>query len=369
MIRIEKVKLENARPYDLCQIQPQSHLNVIVGQNGTGKTTVLEAIYIALTGKSFKTSRLKEFIQKDKDYCKIQIHLSEDESRQVLIKARSKELLKNANKVRSLSDFCKDIACISLIPEDIAMINGSSQYRRSYLDHMLFYQDAAHASCLQNYKKALSQKNSLLKAQLSLKNYLDQVAPWHQQMIELNDQIRKHRLALLADIKPWIEDYYTSISDGKGLLTLHYQANEDNFAQSLEQKAGLEHALTRTLLGCHKDDVHLMLNEKILSSYASQGEKSSALLALKFAELSFIQNIQHNIILLLDDIGGTLDEQRRKILLDRLNEQKYQTFITTADKNIESLSQALGATIYKQASVESSFPEYSVKSQLWKSEK
>ncbi|HMQ10427.1 MAG TPA: DNA replication and repair protein RecF [Oligoflexia bacterium] len=366
MIRIDKVKLENARPYDLCQIEPHAHLNVIVGDNGCGKTTVLEAIYIALTGKSFKTSKLKEFIQNEKPYCKIQVTLNQEESREVVLKARSKELYKNGAKAKALSEFCQGIACISLIPEDVAMINGASQYRRRYLDHILFYQDPAYAGLLQDYKKALTQKNSLLKAKLDIKVYLDQVSPWHQQMIQYNQKIRQKRKSVIDQLFQPITNYYTEISAGKGQLTVSYKQNESDFAQSIAEKSVLEHALARSLYGSHKDDVQLDLRGYDLNHYASQGERASALLALKFAELNHIKQINQNIILLLDDIGGTLDAKRRHVLLEQLKTEKYQTFIASADKNIEEMSQKLGASIYKQKQIESGFTEHSLKSLLWK---
>lgn len=366
MVRIDKVKLENARPYDLCQIEPQAHLNVIVGDNGCGKTTVLEAIYIALTGKSFKTSKLKEFIKNNKDYCKVHVQLNQEESREVVLKSRSKELYKNGSKIKALSEFCQGIACVSLIPEDVAMISGSSQYRRKYLDHILFYHDASYAGILQDYKKALTQKNSLLKAKLNLKLYLDHVSPWHQQMIQYNQQIREKRKALLEELFQPIQDYYTHISEGKGELTVHYAQNEADFAQAIAEKSALEHTLARSLYGCHRDDAQLDLRGHDLNSFASQGERASALLALKFAELASIKQIKQNIILLLDDIGGALDEKRRHVLLETLKTEQHQTFIASADRNIEDMSQNLGASIYKQHQIESDFADDSVKSQLWK---
>lgn len=367
MIRIDKVKLENARPYDLCQIEPQAHLNVIVGDNGSGKTTILEAIYIALTGKSFKTSKLKEFIKNNKEYCKVHVQLNQEESRDVVLKSRSKELYKNGSKIKALSEFCQGIACVSLIPEDVAMINGASHYRRRYLDHILFYQDVAYAKLLQDYNKALSQKNSLLKAKLDLNVYLDQVSPWHQHMIHYNQSIRSKRKQLLEQLFQPIADCYTEISEGKGDFTVKYTQNEDDFAEAIAEKSALEHSLARSLYGCHKDDVQLDLSTYDLNSFASQGERASALLALKFAELTYIKEIKQDIILLLDDIGGTLDEKRRHVLLERLKTEHYQTFIATADKNIENMSQNLGASIYQQQQIESDFAEGSVKSQLWKS--
>lgn len=322
-------------------------MNVLFGPNGAGKTTILESMYVLATTKSYKASKLFDLVSNHAPQGSITSDTADIETLKVEIEPRKHAFLKNGSRTSHTSDFLNSVRVVALAPEHQELISGSGEKRRAFLDHLLCQKNPLLLDLFKTYRKTLKQKQALLKQNPSLNEYRDQVAPWNIQLIEKGEEIRRHRLAMIEELRPRIQEEYRIVSDTSDRVYMEYFQKEQSMTEQLQKLEFQEYRIKRALVGPHRDDFNVQLRDQNASVVASQGEKASLLLAMKFSEIEHLANPDLPT-LLLDDVGVTLDENRRKCLFERLEKLHPQTLITTPDPAICHFAQNRGAKIYEK---------------------
>lgn len=347
---LQRIELTHIRPYVRARLELREGMNVLFGPNGCGKTSVLESLYVVGVTKSFRAHKLSELLRFGQTDATIDVqtahhHLS------VSFKNRGKRLRHNGQAITHIEDFCGFFKLVLLAPEHTQLLSGAADLRRRYLDHILFYEDLHYARILKAYKKALDQKRALLKLELPFARYQDQVAPWDHQLIAHGTQMREKRANLVSRLNQCVPAAYQDLSQKNDALALSYSAADvPDLSTQIAKLGAAEHSAARVLCGPHRDDFLLYLNGQPVAQVGSQGERSSLLLSLKFTELALYQHTRPECptVMLLDDVGITLDAQRRARLFDKLRDIQIQSLITTADQHIAHLCQQAGGDLHTQ---------------------
>ena len=349
------IDLDNFRNYKK-KIFEFSRTTVLLGPNGAGKTNVLEAVAVASYGRSFREEDKKVLVNYESDYGRVQVELAEDgeEANRLKIEIfiqKSPRLLFRAKEKgvgRRLSDFVGVLPSVVFSPETINIISGAPAERRRFLDIMISQIDHDYLRALSAFTKVRRQRNSLLQRIACDKASEDELKYWDDQLISEAEVIEKKRIEAVAFLNKFLIDLYREISAKREVINLKYeQKSEGNLADKLRDFRQREIAYGGTIYGPHRDDLVFRLDNRDMQNFASRGELRSAILALKVAELKFLEeqrekrpemfNIKIKPILLLDDIFSEFDIVRRQHLGQLISE--YQSLITTTDR--EHLSSEL----------------------------
>ncbi|MGC5326509.1 DNA replication/repair protein RecF [Brevibacillus sp. SYSU BS000544] len=342
---LRNLQVNNYRNYSSVSLSFDKNINLFVGNNAQGKTNLLESIYVLALAKSHRTSRDKELIAWGKEYATIR---SEIERRygsvrlEIQLTNKGKKAKINGLEQRKLSEYIGALNVVMFAPEDLAIVKGAPAQRRRFLDMEIGQVSPTYLYYLSNYNKVLAQRNQLLK-DLSMKkqNSTEMMPIWNIQLAELTVKILKKRFEFLRKLEVWARTIHAGITDGKEVLSIHYENSspvrdemESTFAgeimiQSLEQLFEKEKQRGSTLIGPHRDDFSLKVNGIDVQTYGSQGQQRTTALSLKLAEIELIkEEIGEYPILLLDDVLSELDEYRQTLLLETIQD-KVQTFVST----------------------------------------
>lgn len=351
---IKRLRVQNFRNYgDLdCFFKPG--LNMIIGENAQGKTNILEAVYAACTGRSFRTRDDKDMIQFHKDYARIHVELEELEVPTVLdlalLKNSSKEIRINRIPIQTYGELIGKALVIVFSPDDLRLVKEGPQERRRYLDREISLISPAYYHALIRYNKVLKQRNKLLKTLQFSSSQRDTLASWDEQLCTSGADIILRRLEFISKISEISHELHYEISVGKELLTVHYLTYDDfsvssgcdKIASVMKAKLAMNtdsdiHRGT-TSVGPHRDDFILKVNGLVLRDYGSQGQHRSAALALKLSGIEIIRRETGRYpVVLLDDVMSELDPGRQNALLSSLSDtQIIMTSTDTAnlDENI-----------------------------------
>lgn len=313
-------------------------LNFIIGRNGQGKTNLVEAIHILSTGRSFRTSTLKNTIHWDCTEAAVAATLQQsisDRNLRVILKERSREYHIDGKRVRSLVEFVGTLVSVSFAPDDLRLIRGGPVERRKFIDKHIVDATPSTLRHFTAYQRALKHKNALLKAGEQKR---DAFTPWNEILIQEGYKIAQLRKSFLELLQGHVREAHGFFSARDGLIQLNLQSDflaDDNLLDkaAVEDKfAGLlpkEIAIKRCLLGAQRDDLIVRLNDKESKSFASQGQVRSIVLALKLGVLALLeQTLEDSPVILLDDVDSELDEQRSEEFFDLLLHNKRQVLIT-----------------------------------------
>ncbi len=299
----------------------------IIGDNATGKTNTLEAVYFALTGKSFR-AKDGELISYDNDWTRVELTFETGETLVATIDFRTGRL----SKVRKIDD--KSVGSVTVWPvvlfepNFIGVVSGSAELRRSWLDEVLTQLHPEYAVSLKIYQRALRQRNALLK-QPSLSP--DQVFVWNIKLAETGAILIKHRAEFLSKVADKIEYHYQQVAQQKTKIQTNYQPKMSRIGVSASTMiAALESALPTdrqrgyTTIGPHRDDIEFLRDGHSLLKTGSRGEQRTLAIALKQTELEILKELlDRDPILLLDDVASELDATR-----SQLNLPAVQTILT-----------------------------------------
>ena len=335
-MKIFDLKLTNFRNHTKLSVDLDDNLTLITGPNGSGKTNILEAIYILATGKSQRARYDKDLIQHKKDFCTIEGNIQTDgEKLNLQIQIQRNERFENVsikkakiNKVaKSMQYFTGIFNAVLFSPEDIELITDSPSLRRRYLDTVLSQVDIKYKRALNSYTKAVRQRNKLLERISEGDNAWSQIDFWTKQLLENGQLIQETRDKFFKTIKTPIEKNGKRLNTDKTKIEINYIKNEIN-EERLEEYKNREIAARTTLIGPHRDDFEMCFNSHSASEFGSRGEQRSCVLALKLSELEYIEKVKkEKPVLLLDDIFSELDEKHQQAVLDVIEDQ--QTTITT----------------------------------------
>lgn len=343
-VYLENLKIINFRNYHQIQLNFHPKINIFVGNNGQGKTNILEAIYLASIGKSFRTNKDAELIKFDKHqtYVKIAgkkryrdtvIELKLERNKRKQIKVNGITLVKNA-------DLLNNLYAVIFSPEDLKLIKEGPTERRKFMDYEISQMKPGYYYNLNQYYKVLIQRNHLLKKIYYDKKYMATLDIWNDKLIELGVQLVQERSKFISRIHPLSRLIHRKITSFKEDLEVKYMSNIDP-KQTYEEtahifKSRLEEALDfdlkrgNTTVGPHRDDIIVLINGIDVRYFGSQGQQRTAALSLKLAEIELIKSETLEYpILLLDDVMSELDAQRQKFLIQSFKDA--QIFITSTE--------------------------------------
>lgn len=332
---LKKLTLQNFRSYQKQNFELSASTNLILGNNGAGKTNLLEAIFLLATGSSFRAERDEQMVLYGQEFGRVdgEIHLGgekSDTSEVSIVLTKPKRFLVNGVVKRKM-DFIGNLRCVLFRPEDIDLILGGPSTRRDYLDFVLEQVDRDYRRSSLSYKKGLRQRNRLLERIRENQAERKQLLFWDKLLIKNGEIITSKREEYL--------EFVSRKTAKRGMsLRLHYDKSVISQLR-LRQYGSNELAAAKTLVGPHRDEFMFIFKrpgklEKDLAIYGSRGEQRMAVLGVKLAELEFMdQSIAGEAdrpVLLLDDIFSELDHQHREAVFKLL--EKQQTIITTSDE-------------------------------------
>jgi DNA replication and repair protein RecF len=338
-MKLIKLKLGSFRNLKNLELAPGQKFNVFYGNNGQGKTNLLESIYLLATMKSFKQAKNAELIAFGAEFALIKGVVERDRVKReisVLLEKQGKKAKIDAKLATRLTDFFGNLNVVVFTPEEISMVRGGPELRRRYLDRAVFTCDLDYLAAYHDYAKILKNRNALLKSNESFG-----IEVWTEQLIEAALVVIARRQAYLAEIGQLLQQFYSEISGNDESVQIEYRLHgveEKLFAEeprralatALKNHAAEEKRRGSTAIGPHRDDLYFGLNGRPTRHFASQGQQRCFVLALKMAEIEFIARcFDAPPVLLLDDMTSELDRERNFNLMEFLKKREMQVFITT----------------------------------------
>ena len=336
-MHLQKISLVNFKNIESQSFDFQEKINCFVGNNGVGKTNILDAIYYLSFTKSYFNPIAGQNIRHGEDFFMVEgSYLLNDREEKIvcsLKKGQKKVLKRNDKAYDKFSDHIGQLPLVIISPADRDLIVEGSDTRRKFIDGVISQQDKTYLQQLIQYNKVVSQRNALLKYfaanrtfdPLNLKIY-------DEQMIVLGNAIHQKRARFLESFVPIFNEKYRIISEAKEQVNLVYksQLQDVSFEDLLKQSLEKDRVIQYSSAGIHKDDLSFEIGEYPIKKFGSQGQQKSYLIALKLAQFQFIKE-QSNVtpILLLDDIFDKLDEHRVSHIIALVNNDEFgQIFIT-----------------------------------------
>lgn len=330
---IESLDLQNYRNYEFLNMSFSDKTNILYGDNAQGKTNVLEAIYVAGTTKSHRSSKDREIIAFDSDEAHIKLMVRKGNvSHRIdmhLKKTKPKGVAVDGIPIRRAVDLLGIINIVFFSPEDLNIIKSGPAERRRFMDMELCQLDKIYVHNLVNYNKALLQRNKLLKDiyfQPSLEDTLD---IWDMQLVAYGSELIRIRREFIKNLNRIIFEIHKNLSGNKEALELVYEPSvgEADFAGTLSESRERDIRQKLTNYGPHRDDLSFQVGNMDIRKFGSQGQQRTCALSLKLSEIELVKQITHdNPVLLLDDVLSELDANRQNYLLNSLNE--VQTIVT-----------------------------------------
>ncbi len=346
-MRINRLKLRNFRNHVDAEVHFAPHLNLITGQNGAGKTNVIDAIHYLCMSRSFVATSDQYVANHEEKYFMIEGDF-EGEIRQSFkvscsySRGEGKKIFVNDSPLNRLSDLIGMVPVVVMSPEDLKLTSEGPSERRSFLDSMISQISTKYLRDLIKYRHIRKQRNKLLQEfrgpREILESYLE---PWNLQLIETGSRLIAKRAEVLHRFKRYLEFQYRTISELKLKPDLNYQTIVEDpgdvkmikkeYRSLLENNLEKELEREQTLIGPHRDEVVFYLDEMELRNYGSQGQHRLFSMALKMAQLFYYSDQLDDLpIMLLDDLFGNLDQQKVTVIMQTLTKHSGQTFITSA---------------------------------------
>lgn len=341
-MKIKNITLENYRNIDNLSVEFDD-VNIIWGENAQGKTNLLEAIYLFTGAKSFRGAKDSQLIKFNKEFSKIGIEFignDREQNAEIQIKNKRTATL-NGIKKRSPAQFGDELKAVMFSPVHLSMIKDGPGERRKFVDNALCQLKSNYRKLLQDYNRALVQRNSLIKDLAKNPEFDDLLYIWNNNLARAGAKIIYQRLKYIEAITPYVKDIFLGISSGNEEIDLEY-IGADKFNADIDDiekkllKAFDEHKFIdivnkTTTKGPHRDDIEILINKNSARTYGSQGQQRSCVLALKLAEASLLKQMTGiEPIALLDDVMSELDEKRQDYILNHIKD--WQVFITCCDK-------------------------------------
>lgn len=334
---LQTLSLLNYKNFESQSFDFDNKINCFVGENGKGKTNVLDAIFHLAIGKSYFNPITTQNIKHDEAFFVIDgvfEKLEREEKIVVSFKKGQKKIIKRNGKIYDkFSDHIGFIPLVIISPADRDLIIEGSETRRKFIDTVISQGDRSYLQNLINYNKVLVQRNALLKY-FALNNTFNKgtLEVYNEQLNNYGAEIHAKRTAFLEQFIPIFKSRYKAISNNKETIDIAYNSDlfEGDLKSLLQLNINKDKVLQYTSVGTHKDDLIFEIDQYPIKKFGSQGQQKSFLIALKLAEFDFIkQQSGVSPILLLDDIFDKLDETRVSHIIDLVNNDEFgQIFIT-----------------------------------------
>ncbi|MBE6662471.1 MAG: DNA replication/repair protein RecF [Ruminococcaceae bacterium] len=354
-----KIELKNFRNIEGASVEFTDGVNVLLGSNAQGKTNLLEAIYTASTGKSFRATREAELLSFGCDFALLSLEFTDVRRQKIDIRyfaEKRKQIEINGNKITRLSDMVGRFKCVLFCPEHLSLIKGAPAERRAFLDEAICQLRPMYLVSLTKYEKILKQRNMLLKnAREDYATFADTIGYWSEALAHEAAILSRFRASYASQIQSFMQTCFLQMSEKTGktdeVPTLVYRGSseqesyedlgvtKEKYLRLLRGNLEREIAAGTTLYGVHKDDLEICLGGKPARQYASQGQQRSLALALKLAEgeISKKESGEYPVFL-LDDVLSELDFSRRAYLIEEIRDK--QVIMTTCEIRDENYTGA-----------------------------
>ena len=331
---LKTVRIRNIRNIAEAELSPGPGINIIAGPNGSGKTSLLEAIFILGRGRSFRDNKARSIITKGAESLEV-FGISEHDAisaRLGIRKSKSDTLARlNGEKIRKLSILARELPLYVITPRSHEILESGSAHRRRFIEWGVFHVEHGYQSISMRYQRALAQRNAALKHQAG------DHALWDRELDGLADVINGYRQSYLkalieyfrVDLQALLPSVDVSIAWHKGW------DSESGLIEALEKNRSSDLRRGFTQVGPHRADFSVQLEGTPAKNWASRGQQKLIITALFLAQARLIRDrIGRYPVLLIDDLAAELDTQRRELLLDRMTENGGQVFVTSTDAGI-----------------------------------
>ena len=323
---IKRVKLNNFRSHDGFELDCDPRTTKIIGENGCGKTSILEAIYEAMQGKSFRAVD-REIVRRGDEFYRVELEYEDGRKTVVMYDGEKKEFLVEDKKTRRLPKKAK-YPIVLFEPDDLNLVGSSPTSRRNYFDRVFGQLSEKYNVALGRYNKALKQRNELLKQEMV---DAGDVFSWDVLLTKYGAELRNERSEYINQVSEKITEVYRSIAENEDEIAIRYVSeveSESGFLARLERDFERDRLLGHTSFGVHRDNYEFVFNGVQADGSASRGEVRSMVIALKFIEAEMVvERLGRPPVVLLDDVFSELDETRQKCLVK--NFQNNQIFLTS----------------------------------------
>jgi len=332
---------QNFRNLDSCTLSLHKDMNFLVGDNGSGKSSCLEAIFYLGHVKSFRTTKTENLVNFEKSGFVLSA-LDETDKRFGLgrdIVSGNIELKVNAEKVSKLSEFAKCLAVQIITPESFKLFSGGAKERRKFVDLGLFHVEHSFSNVWILFNRALKQRNSSLKSESGWQ----QEVYWRKEFCKLSEQVAELRRvyinALKSELDVWLNVLMPDIVEDIGVSYLQGWNSKKDLSQVLEENLEKERERTFSLFGAHKFDIRFTYRRNAIEASLSRGQQKLFLLALTFAQTRLIARVNSiKPILLVDDIGAELDSHSRSAFQHAIRDLDCQVIVSAIDeKSLEPI--------------------------------
>jgi DNA replication and repair protein RecF len=336
-VHLAHLRLRDFRNYMRLDADFSPGFHLLLGNNAQGKTNILEAIYLMATLRSFRGVGGAQMIRHGQIGYFVGGSAVGQARHEIKVywSLRERKLSLDGQPVRKLTDYLGVLRVVVFCTEDLQLIKGTARARRRFMDLLLSQTYPSYLPLLQRYTRALRSRNALLKPRIVDEAALDSFS---QELVRLGGEIVQFRHQLAPRLSPLARLAYRRISSDAEELRLDYQPSvKKDFAVELAQSRARERTYRTTLVGPHRDDVQLFLNERLAAQFGSEGQKRTLAIALKTAQAEYLSGLHGTPpILLIDDIMGELDSSRRGgllPLLERAHQSSGQIFMTCTQEN------------------------------------
>lgn len=330
-MRIKKIRLKNFRNIENCEIDFADGVNLLYGNNAQGKTNVIESIYIFSRGKSFRARDDSDLIKFGEEGFNIYIDYESslgEESLEYSLYNKERKRKKNGYKIKKVSEMIGSFRSVLFYPDDLSLVKEGPDKRRDFINVAVSQCDNSYIKNYSAYKKALENRNCLLKMiNKGFRVERAEIESWSQSVAEYASFIYLSRIKFIKKLEVYTKKFMKDISSGKEDIEISlYSDIEDyteireevknKYIEKLNNSLDSEIAAGVTLFGPHRDDLKIILNEKEARLFSSQGQQRSIVLSLKLAEGEVIREICGEYpVFLFDDVLSELDSERRKYIL------------------------------------------------------
>lgn len=336
-VHLAHLRLRDFRNYARLDVGFAPGFHLLLGDNAQGKTNILEAIYLMSTLRSFRGVGSAQMVRHgQKGYFVGGKAIGQAEHQiKMYWSAAERQLSLDSQPVRKITDYLGVLRTVVFCTEDLQLVKGTGRGRRRFMDLLLSQTSPAYLPLLQRYTRAVRSRNALLK-----RRTVDPIAldGFSNEVVKLGVEIMHLRQELIRKFSPLARLAYRRISNDAEELRLEYQPSvKSDFAVELARSRTREMAYRATMIGPHRDDLALLLNDRLALQFGSEGQKRTLAIALKMAQAEYLTGIHGSSpILLIDDVMGELDFKRRSAfipLLDSAEKSRGQVFMTATEEN------------------------------------
>jgi len=335
---LQHLEIQHLRNIEQTKLEFSPSVNLIIGPNASGKTSLLEAISLICQGRSFRTTRIDQLIQHQQNGMLLVAHHEQDNEKQIIGLARENRKTRvkiNGQAISKTTELAGRIPLFILIPESHELLDSGPKMRRQYLDWGVFHVEHQYLDIWKQYHRILRQRNSALRRNRTKQ----EIQAWDLPLIEKAELLHRFRQDYIDELSPVLAKYGEQLIDENPQFA--YQPGWEKKDGSLDLAGQLSEGFSQdqergfTRLGPHRADIKIKISGKAVQTVFSRGQQKLLICAMTLAQLK-LQPVDS--ILLVDDLPAELDPQRRAILMNALKETGAQVFVTATEPDLIELS-------------------------------